>query len=110
MKRAWIIGSVLVGAAIVSLWIQTHRAIRSIEVLQGRTGDLSDLTKPFRSRQQRVDSPTELERAQARLALPTLSNMFVFRFTGEGLPYFTGLGAYDTNKHQMVRVVVDRLW
>jgi hypothetical protein len=110
MKRLSIITGVVLVAGVASLFIQTHTAITKIEALEGRTGDLPEMAKPFRGRLQRIESSGEIERACMRMNLSTLSNLNVFRFTGEGLPYFAGLAAYDTNKHQMVRVTVDRLW
>ncbi len=44
------------------------------------------------------------------MGLPTLSNLFVVRFNGEGLPYFYGFVAYDSNKQVVVNAVVDQLW
>ena len=34
----------------------------------------------------------------------------VNRFNGEGLPYCYGFVAFDTNKQEVVRAVVDQLW
>jgi hypothetical protein len=45
-----------------------------------------------------------------RMGLQSISNLLVVRFNGEGLPYFYGFVAYDTNKQQVLRAVVDQLW
>ena len=113
MRRAWIIGVVLLcvlAIPIVSLRVSTVRAVSRIESLQGRTGDFADITKAIRTRYSHVDSAEGLEHARNTLGLQTVSNLFVVRFNGEGLPYFYGFVAYDTNRQAIVKVVVDQLW
>ena len=113
MRRFWIIGSVVLLVVMfpfVSLRVATVREISRIEALQGRTGDFTEITKPIHTRYGQIESTDELERARVTMGLPTVSNLFVVRFNGEGLPYFYGFVAYDTNKHEIVRAVVDQLW
>jgi hypothetical protein len=113
MRRRWIIAAVVVcvvALPLVSLRVRTVRAIARIEALQGRTGDLADLTKTIRTRYSSVDSPEGLERARSVMGLESVTNLSVVRFNGEGLPYYYGYVAYDTNKQHVVRVVVDQLW
>lgn len=113
MRHIWIIGLVLVcifAMLAVSLRRSTVRAISRIESLQGRTGEFTDITKTIRTRYSHVDSAEGLEHARQTLGLQTLSNLYVVRFNGEGLPYFYGFVAYDTNKKEIVRAVVDQLW
>lgn len=113
MRRAWIIGVVLLcilAIPVVSLRVSTFRAISRIETLEGRSGDFAEITKSIRTRYSHVNSAEGLEHARATMGLQTLSNLFVVRYHGEGLPYFYGFVAYDTNKQQVVRVVVDKLW
>lgn len=113
MKRAWIIGAVIllvVVSPLASLRVATVRAIERIEALQGRTGDFAEIAKPIRTRYQKLESAEQLEHAGKAMGIATLSNLFIFRFNGEGLPYFYGFVAYDTNQHEVVRVVVDQLW
>ena len=113
MRRAWIIGAVLLcilAIPVVSLRVSTVRAISSIEALQGRTGDFAAMTKTIRTRYSHIDSTEGLEHARTTLGLQTVSNLFIVRFNGEGLPYFYGFVAYDTNKQEVVRAVVDQLW
>lgn len=101
MRRAWIIGLVLLSILaipIVSLRVSTVRAISHIEALQGRTGDFAEITKTIRTRYSHVDSAEGLEHARSTLGLQTVSNLLVVRFNGEGLPYFYGFVAYDTNR------------
>ena len=113
MKRWTIIsGLVLLVLAIplVSLRVKTVRAIARVQALQGCVGDFAEITKPIRTRYSRVDSTEGLEHARVRMGLPSVSNLLVVRFSGEGLPYFYGFVAYDTNRQQVVRAVVDQLW
>jgi hypothetical protein len=113
MRRAWIIGAIVLLIVIfpfVSLRVATVRAISRIEALQGRSGDFAEITRPIDTRYHSIESTQELERARVTMGLPTVSNLVVVRFTGEGLPYFYGFVAYDTNKQQVVRAVVDQLW
>ncbi len=113
MRRLWVILAVLVcviALPFVSLRVSTVRAIARIEALQGRIGDFADLTKTIRTRYASVDSPDGLERARSVMGLESVTNFSVVRFNGEGLPYYYGYVAYDTNKQQVVRAVVDQLW
>jgi hypothetical protein len=112
-RRAWIIAAVLgcvIAVPFISLRISTVRAIARIEALQGRSGNFADLTKTIRTRYSSVDSPEGLKRARAVLGLQTVTNFTVVRFNGEGLPYYYGYVAYDTNTQQVVKAVVDQLW
>jgi hypothetical protein len=86
------------------------RAIARVQALQGRVGDFAEITKPIRTRYNQVDSTEGLEHARVRMGLRSVSNLLVVRFNGEGLPYFYGFVAYDTNRQQVVRAVVDQLW
>ena len=111
--RAWMIGAVvllILAIPVMSLRIKTLRAISRIEALQGRSGDFAEITKTIRTRYTQVDSPEGMERARRVMGLQTATNLFVVRFNGEGLPYFYGFVAYDTNKQEVVKVVVDQLW
>jgi hypothetical protein len=113
MRRGWKIAAVVIGLIalpVVSLRVSTVRAIARIEALQGRTGDFADLTKPIRTPYSRVDSPAGLERARTMMGLESVTNLSVVRFNGEGLPYYYGYVAYDPNRKQVVRAVVDQLW
>lgn len=113
MRRLWIIGVCLAGGlglSLVSLHRSTAGAIARIEALQGRTGDFADLTKAMRTRYSQVDSPEGLEHARTLMGLAAVSNLTIVRFNGEGLPYFYGYAAYDTNRQQVVGVAVERLW
>lgn len=116
MRRGWIIAAVVVCVvafvllSLRSLRVSTVLAIARIEALEGRTGDFADLTKPIHTRYTAVDSAEGLERARTVMGLQNVTNLSVVRFNGEGLPYYYGYVAYDTNKHQVVRVVVDQLW
>ena len=112
-KRTWII-SVLVllvtASPLVSLRLRTVRAIARIRALQGCLGDFAELTKPISTRYSQIDSAEGLEHARVTMGLQTVSNLFVVRFNGEGLPYFYGFVAYDTNRREIVRAVVNPLW
>src|SRR2546426_9049011 len=113
MKRAWIIGAILLAVVafpFVSLRVATVRAAARIEALQGRAGQFTSLTRDIDTHYRTVDDAAELERARIRMGLVSVSNLFVVRFAGEGIPYFYGWVAYDTNKQQIVRAVVDQLW
>ena len=113
MRRGWIIAAVLIcviAFPFISLRVSTVRAIARIEGLQGCSGDFADLTKPIRTRYSSVDSTEGLERARTVMGLESVTNLSVVRFNGEGLPDYYGYVAYDTNKQQVVRAVVDQLW
>jgi Zn-dependent membrane protease YugP len=113
MRRGWIIAAVLIcliALLFISLRVSTVRAISRIEALEGRTGDFSDLTKTIYTRYSSVNSPEGLERARTVLGLESVTNLSVVRFNGEGLPYYYGYVAFDTNKQHVVRAVVDQLW
>ena len=113
MRRARIIGVVLLfilAVPVVSLRVSTVRAISRIEALEGRTGDFAEIAKTIRTRYSHVDSATGLGARLQRDGTADGSNLFVVRFNGEGLPYFYGFVAYDTNKQEVVRAVVEQLW
>ncbi len=112
-KRAWIILGVIllvIAVPVVFLRIRTVRATAGIESLQGRVGDFAEITKPIRTRCSQIESAEDLEHARVTMGLQTVSNLFVVRFNGEGLPYFYGFVAYDTNRQEIVRAVVKQLW
>jgi hypothetical protein len=112
--KRWVIILVLillvVAIPVVHLRVKTVQAIARIEGLQGRSGDFTEITKPIRTRYTQVDSAERLEQARVRMGLQSVSKLLVVRFNGEGLPYFYGFVAYDTNKQQVVKAVVDQLW
>lgn len=113
MRRGWIISAVLgcvIAFPFISLRVSTLRAIARSEALQGLSGNFADLTKTIRTRYSTVDSPEGLKRAQAVIGLQSLANLSVVRFIGEGLPYYYGYVAYDTNTQQVVKAVVEQLW
>lgn len=113
MHRGWIIAAVVICViAVPFVWLRvsTVRAIASIEALQGRTGAFAALTQTIRTRYSSVESPEGLEHARTVMGLESVTNLSVVRFNGEGLPYYYGYVAYDTNKQQVVRAVVDQLW
>ena len=113
VKRWLIILGVVVlvlAVPLVYLRVRTVRAVARIESLQGRSGGFPEITKPIRTRYSRVDTAESLEHARVRMGLQSVSNLLVVRFNGEGLPYFYGFVAYDTNKQRVVRAVVDQLW
>lgn len=113
MKRVWIIGAVILVIVVIpfaSLRVATVRAIARIEALQGRTGAFAEITKPIHTRYRQLESVAELDQARKMMGMTTFSNLYVVRFNGEGLPYFYGFVAYDTNKQEVVRVVVEQLW
>ena len=100
----------VIAVPFVSLRFRTVRAIARIEALQGRVGDFARITEPIRTRYSQVESAEGLEHARVTMGLQTVSNLLVVRFNGEGLPYFYGFVAYDTNRQEIVRAVVDQLW
>jgi hypothetical protein len=113
MRRALIIGTVvllLLAIPVVSLRVSTVRAISRIEALRGRTGDFVEILRTIQTPYTRVESPNAMEHARTTLQMDSISNLFVVRFNGEGLPYYYGFVAYDTNKQFVVKAVVDQLW
>lgn len=113
VKRWLIILGVVVlvlAVPLAYLRVRTVRAVARIGSLQGRSGGFAEIMKPIRTRYSRVDTVESLEHARVRMGLQSVSNLLVVRFNGEGLPYFYGFVAYDTNKQQVVRAVVDQLW
>ena len=103
------IAAVVLGCAYVPLYVATRRAISRIEHLEGRSGEFAELTKPIDTHYQQIDSLEELELARKKMDLATISNLFVVRFNGEGIPYFYGYVGYDTGKHQVIRATVKKL-
>ena len=113
MKRSVLIGCfvlLLLASPFVVLWVSTQFEIGRIERLEGNGGSFITLTKPIRTHYSALTNAGELERAQVRLGRSTLSNLYVVRFNGEGIPYFYGWVAYDTGQQHVVRAVVDQLW
>jgi hypothetical protein len=51
-----------------------------------------------------------MESTRLKLGLTDLTGMRLVRFNGEGMPYFYGYVAYDTNRQTVVKAVVDELW
>jgi hypothetical protein len=114
MLKRWMmiagLALLVLGIPLVSLRVRTVRAIARIEVLRGYVGDFAEITRPIRTRYSQVVSEEGLEHARFTMELPTVSNLLGLRFNGEGLPYFYGFVAYDTNRQEVVRAVVDQLW
>ena len=99
-KRFTIIGScvvLLILGGCASSFLKTRKAILAIENLEGRKGDFVDLTKTIKTRYHQVESADKLEIARVKMGLTSVSNLLVFRFNGEGIPYFYGYVGYDTS-------------
>ncbi len=116
MRRNWFnlaLVSCVVAApliTVVSLRLGTVRSIARIEALGGQNGELAELAKTVGVGYNSVDSPDGLEWARRVMDLKSVTNLTVIRFNGEGLPYYYGYVAYDTNKQQIIGAGVDQLW
>ena len=113
MKRFALIAGVLVavlGVFFVALRIRTMSEVRKIRALEGQAGEFNSLVRPIRTRYTAIEDPRPMETARLKLGLKDLTGMKLFRFNGEGMPYFYGYLAYDTNRETVVKAVVDELW
>ena len=113
MKRIALIAGVLLvvlGVFFVPLRIGTMSQVRKIRALEGQTGEFSVLINHIRARYTAIKDPKQMESTRLRLGLTGLTGMRLVRFNGEGMPYFYGYVAYDTNRQTVVKAVVDELW
>jgi hypothetical protein len=112
-KSTWIFGALillLVACPVVTLRMRTVRAISKIESLQGRSGEFAELMKLMDTHYNRIETAEGLEHARIKLGITTITNLVLVRCNGEGLPYYYGYVAFDTNTHTVVRTVVNQLW
>lgn len=113
MKRLAIIAAVLLvvlGIIFVPLRMRTVHAVKQIRALEGQSGEFSSLVRTIRTRYSAIEDPKQMETACVKLGLTNLTGLRLVRFNGEGMPYFFGYVAYDTNRQSVVKSVVDELW
>jgi hypothetical protein len=113
MKRIAIIATILLAllcAIFVPARVATVSAVRKIQALEGQTGEFSSLVSSIRTHYTDVRDQKQIESYCGKLGLRDASGLRLVRFNGEGMPYFYGYVAYDTNKQTVVRAVVDELW
>ena len=113
MKRFALIAGVLfvvLGVFFVPLRIRTMSEVRKIRALEGQAGEFGSLVHPIRARYTAIEDPKQIETTRLKLGLMDLTGTRLVRFNGEGMPYFYGYVAYDTNKQTVLRSEVDELW
>jgi hypothetical protein len=113
MKHVALIVGVLLfmlGVFLVPLRVRTMSEVRKIRALEGQAGEFGSLVRPIRARYTVIDDPKQMETTRLKLGLIDLTSMRLVRFNGEGMPYFYGYVAYDTNRQTVVKAVVDELW
>jgi hypothetical protein len=113
MKRFALIAGVLLivlGVFFVPLRIGTMSQVRKIRALEGQAGGFGSLVHSIRTRYTAIEDPKQIESTRLKLGLTDLTGMRLVRFNGEGMPYFYGYVAYDTNRQTVVKAVVDELW
>ena len=113
MKSFALIAGVLLvalGIFFVPLRIGTMSQVRKIRALEGQAGEFGSLVHSIRTRYTTIEDPKQMESTRLKLGLTDLTGMRLVRFNGEGMPYFYGYVAYDTNRQTVVKAVVDELW
>jgi hypothetical protein len=113
MKRFALIAGVLLvvlGVVFVPLRIRTMSEVRKIRALEGQAGEFGSLVRPIRARYTAIEDAKQMETTRLKLGMTDLTGMRLVRFNGEGMPYFYGYVAYDTNRQTVVKAVVDELW
>jgi len=113
MKKLAIILGVLVvvlGVIFVPGRIGTIAEVRKIRALEGQSGELGLLVRSIRTRYTTIEDPKLVERARLKLGLTDLTGVRLVRFNGEGIPYFYGYVAYDTNRQTVLKAAVEELW
>jgi hypothetical protein len=113
MKRFVLIGAVLlvvIGMVLVPMRVRTASDVAKIRALRGQVGEFSSLARSIRARYSDIDEPKQIEAARLKLGLMDLTGTRLVRFNGEGMPYFYGYVAYDTNRQTVLRSEVDELW
>jgi hypothetical protein len=113
MKRFALIAGVLLvvlGAIFVQFRIGTMSEVRKIRALEGQAGEFSSLVHSIRTRYTTIEDPKQMESARLKLGLTDLTGTRLVRFNGEGMPYFYGYVAYDTNRQTVIKAVVEELW
>jgi hypothetical protein len=113
MKRFALIGAVLLvvlGILFVPPRMRTVSEVAKIRALQGQTGEFSSLVRSIRTRYSDINDPKQIEATRLKLGLMDLTGIRLVRFNGEGMPYFYGYVAYDTNKQTVLRAEADELW
>ena len=102
--------ALLLGVSYGSLYFRTKERILRIEDLEGSIGHFAELAKAVGTSYERLEASRDVQLARQKLSLSNGTNLFLYRFNGEGVPYFYGYAGYDTGKQQIVKVVVDKLW
>jgi hypothetical protein len=113
MKIVTIIAGVLLvvfGVIFVSARIGTMSQVGKIRALEGQSGEFGLLAHSIRTRYTTIEDPKLMEGARLKLGLTDLTGVRLVRFNGEGMPYFYGYVAYDTNRQKVLKAVVDELW
>ena len=90
--------------------MRTVSEVAKIRALQGQTGEFSSLVRSIRTRYSDISDPKQIEATRLKLGLLDLTGTRLVRFNGEGMPYFYGYVAYDTNKQTVLRAEADELW
>ena len=113
MKSIAIIAGVLVialGFILVPARVRTMSQVRKIRALDGQSGEFSMLAHSIRTAYTTIEDPKLMEGSRLKLGLIDLAGVRLVRFNGEGMPYFYGDVAYDTNRQKVLKAVVDELW
>jgi len=100
----------MIGIFLVPLRIKTVHAISKIRALEGQTGEFHSLVSSISTKYSTIEDSKQLENIRVKLGLIDLAGVRLVRFNGEGMPYFYGYAAFDTNRQKFVRVVVKELW
>jgi len=94
----------------INLWLTTEIEISRIKQVVGRKGAFGAITARIRTKYHAATNVQDLASIKSLLGDLSSSNVIVYRFNGEGLPYFYGFVAYDTQDQRVVDAVVKRLW
>jgi hypothetical protein len=113
MKRFALIAAILLavlGIVFVPMRMRTVSEVAKIRALQGQAGEFSSLARSIRTRYTVIEDPKQIETTRLKLGSMDLTGTRLVRFNGEGMPYFYGYVANDTNRQTVLRVEVDELW
>jgi hypothetical protein len=100
----------ILALTLLSKRVTTIHEVSKIRALEGQAGKFEFLARSIHARYHTIEIPTELKTAFTKLNLSNSNGVKLIRFNGEGVPYFYGYVAYDTNRETVVKVVVDELW
>jgi hypothetical protein len=96
--------------SLMHLHMTTKEQCSRILAMEGRRGTWAELTEEIKPSFTIIKSSEQREAVLTRLALTNGNELMLVRFNGEGLPYYWGWVAYNTNTSRVIKSNVELLW